>query len=463
MRIQIFLIVLFLGSVIGMQDSNADLGSWPWPKTNLDLPSQALIGQPFEATLSYSFVEFNEDGTVADISEEDRNSPGVHLLIEIPDGVKIISASGFELSEKRINRYNVTVYDYRKTNPFDNSKIFNESFTFQVNEPMRFPYNRIAVWADGSHQIRYLDYQDNVVTFHNKEVYPYVGKELQSIPFQGVSVPLTEEQQRNPALIDSMAEFLSDYISVSNMTEFLQNDGISNIIIEELISRHPELFESSNNISTVTLSVLTPKKQIENGIPPEEVDCKNGLEMVFRISDNSPACVKPESIPKLIERGWAKNMNYEIPSNTQTEQKESFTVRTWTSSFGKYSDITTITPEKIVFSKSEIFRSEEEIIVVDSPDAEPIEHPISIQEWMKLERQINFPNFNLLPDTIGNCLGCLDSPIVWIEISNSTTTKKIRFETEEHIPEITDLRNSIHEIIQNTKNSLTNDKMEFEN
>jgi len=37
----------------------------------------------------------------------------------------------------------------------------------------------------------------------------------------------------------------------------------------------------------------------------QNIMCKHGFEKIFKI-DNSPACVKPESIPKLIERGWAK-------------------------------------------------------------------------------------------------------------------------------------------------------------
>jgi len=55
-----------------------------------------------------------------------------------------------------------------------------------------------------------------------------------------------------------------------------------------------------------TSGVKPPLKQIENGIEPENVNCKEGLELVFKASDNSPACVKSESITKLVERGWAR-------------------------------------------------------------------------------------------------------------------------------------------------------------
>jgi len=46
------------------------------------------------------------------------------------------------------------------------------------------------------------------------------------------------------------------------------------------------------------------KTQIKNGISPDSIICIDGLELIFKLRDNSPACVKPSSIAKLVERGW---------------------------------------------------------------------------------------------------------------------------------------------------------------
>lgn len=54
-------------------------------------------------------------------------------------------------------------------------------------------------------------------------------------------------------------------------------------------------------------TLLSPKDQFENEVPPLEIICQENLNLIFKASDNSPACVKPDSIPKLIERGWAKD------------------------------------------------------------------------------------------------------------------------------------------------------------
>jgi len=49
---------------------------------------------------------------------------------------------------------------------------------------------------------------------------------------------------------------------------------------------------------------LSPRKQIQHKIIPSQIICNQGLELVAKASDFSPACVKPSSIEKLIERGW---------------------------------------------------------------------------------------------------------------------------------------------------------------
>ena len=51
---------------------------------------------------------------------------------------------------------------------------------------------------------------------------------------------------------------------------------------------------------------MAPLKQIENGVVPNEIICKEGMQLVLKNTDGDPACVKPASVNKLIERNWAK-------------------------------------------------------------------------------------------------------------------------------------------------------------
>jgi len=57
----------------------------------------------------------------------------------------------------------------------------------------------------------------------------------------------------------------------------------------------------------LTNDVISPRIQVKHGVAPSDVICNDGLELVFKNSDNSPACVKPKTAEKLIERGWASS------------------------------------------------------------------------------------------------------------------------------------------------------------
>jgi len=64
-----------------------------------------------------------------------------------------------------------------------------------------------------------------------------------------------------------------------------------------------------------------PLKQINDGIEPTKVTCTEGLELVLKFSNGKPACLKPSSVSKLIERGWAIHLlpNYEKNQNNNSE------------------------------------------------------------------------------------------------------------------------------------------------
>lgn len=60
----------------------------------------------------------------------------------------------------------------------------------------------------------------------------------------------------------------------------------------------------------------SPKEQIDSGILPIDVKCKENLHLIVKMSDDSPACVKQSSIEKLVARGWGFTENLIKLSNT---------------------------------------------------------------------------------------------------------------------------------------------------
>lgn len=66
---------------------------------------------------------------------------------------------------------------------------------------------------------------------------------------------------------------------------------------------------------------LPPKFQVERGMKPDRVKCNDGLVLVTKSSDSSPACITLETKQVLVERGWAKELSYDVQISGQDAQK----------------------------------------------------------------------------------------------------------------------------------------------
>ena len=51
-------------------------------------------------------------------------------------------------------------------------------------------------------------------------------------------------------------------------------------------------------------TMISPLQQVKIGIAAQEVQCKEGFMLLLKAENGSPACVKPETVKKLVERGW---------------------------------------------------------------------------------------------------------------------------------------------------------------
>ncbi len=179
-----------------------------------------------------------------------------------------------------------------------------------------------------------------------------------------------------------------------------------------------------------------PLKQFKTGIPINDIQCKADLVLVIKSSNSNPACVKSNTAEKLLSRGWAK------VENTRSFQP---IIKTGTYAghcIGYCTKEFIITPEKIIFSQNgHDFVSGEWSDLLEKTKVTQM----SQTEWGKLIDLIDFQQFNSLPDKIG-CPGCADAPVEWIEISYDDKTKKIEFEHEDKIPEISKLIIALQEI-----------------
>ena len=172
-------------------------GSSPWPKTTLDTPFQVKLGEPFDVTFTWSMVEFDkETGEIDDISPDDPNTPGVGVVMFTRDGTQLVSASGFEITAERTNHYDITTTEYTKIVEYDDTEIHSETLTFQIDEPIRHPYNSIVIWADGHDEEIYLTYFGDTVFLTNDQITTNISSSSSSLLARSflLSEPTSEEK-----------------------------------------------------------------------------------------------------------------------------------------------------------------------------------------------------------------------------------------------------------------------------
>lgn len=114
-------------------------------------------------------------------------------------------------------------------------------------------------------------------------------------------------------------EILQDRKNMFGMEPFEETKSISSRSLEipfKLESSEIEIIDSFvpetpqyEKMCKQKTNALPPKQQIMKGVLPEEVICKEGLNLIFKSKDNSPACVKLTTAEKLEQRGWATKIS----------------------------------------------------------------------------------------------------------------------------------------------------------
>lgn len=83
-----------------------------------------------------------------------------------------------------------------------------------------------------------------------------------------------------------------------------------------ILSSFPPVYGES--VVLATHANEPPLKQIKSGTLAKDVQCKEGLQLVIKAEDGSPACVKSSSVAKLVLWAWAKSTN----DNTQSSGED---------------------------------------------------------------------------------------------------------------------------------------------
>lgn len=69
----------------------------------------------------------------------------------------------------------------------------------------------------------------------------------------------------------------------------------------------------------------SPHLQVKQGIDPLDIKCKQGLQLVIKSRDGSPACVSTQSATKLVKWGWASKIISPTAGDKNSQSSNNYT------------------------------------------------------------------------------------------------------------------------------------------
>lgn len=262
-------------------------------------------------TYKISFLVFFVFFSIPNIYGEIYSNEEYGFSIDIPEGgiindnvVKVEGNSNFESSD--------IVLSFQ-----DGEDSFNHYFeiTFVKNDTIALNYSgeeyldKIIPQLQNNCLFTSFEIQGRLCTSHSilfEEILEHKGNPAYQITESWIEV----YPDQTSILITSIIRDIVVNGNVWNISSINSNQKYAEeyeMILEifnsfELESTEQKIPGAKNNFEGHHLK--SPKHQTSEGIEPNEVRCKVGLELIFKSTDNSPACVKPETAEKLIQRNW---------------------------------------------------------------------------------------------------------------------------------------------------------------
>ncbi len=196
--------------------------------------------------------------------------------------------------------------DYVQANYFLNPEF--ETYAMTLNDDLEFliPYKtfdarvgQIAVDCDSSLLILHMeDVREN-------------GRIVLNIPRTLVDSKMGNRDDSFRVILDGirLESTRQTYTDASSRTLHVNLEPSSKTL--EIYGVYPGQYPANESVSCVQGDpdyhrFASPLKQLDLGIPYSEIQCRDALILVTK-QDGSPACIKPETIPRLMERNWIKD------------------------------------------------------------------------------------------------------------------------------------------------------------
>ncbi len=208
-----------------------------------------------------SFAESEEIYKTADKAREEYTIGQVRWLEEMPFGYGSVAVQVIDpdknLDPDKQDHFEVVVY----------SKTFVSGADFNVYET-----------------------GNNTGIFEGQVFIIDVGKD---VPGEG---PKTSAERYDLLVLQYIDETLPSYLDITSTT--VRIEAFNTIFTEH---------DPGNKFGRDAREFVipqSPREQINSGIPPDYIECKQYRYLFFKTHSNHPVCLKYESIKKLYERNW---------------------------------------------------------------------------------------------------------------------------------------------------------------
>lgn len=154
---------------------------------------------------------------------------------------------------------------------------------------------------------------DNHATVGLKKVCNWMA--VQIILQPGESIPVT-------SLASNLAYNASSVGNVNANVTVTYSSGNQSLTASDTSSTVSKSFlftiYENNQTNSKPVTIPSPLEQLRSGIAASNIQCRQDLELIFKATDDSPACVKPDTATKLVTWGWARSDNAQSTPTIKT-------------------------------------------------------------------------------------------------------------------------------------------------
>ncbi|HZS73888.1 MAG TPA: hypothetical protein VFA69_05230 [Candidatus Nitrosotalea sp.] len=151
-----------------------------------------------------------------------------------------------------------------------------------------------------------FDLQSKFSAFAQTSFDPYPGPIPENNSTDPATGPIPEGNDTDPTMVPDPLGNSTDMQNPNPIVaDTMPGDNMTNPLEDNMSGSLGNTSASSSSpIPTKIGSILPPLEQTKSGVPPKDVQCKQGFTLIIKAEDGSPACVYPQVAQILSQRGW---------------------------------------------------------------------------------------------------------------------------------------------------------------